>query len=157
MKSKFNVKEMPQLNLVYTTHTGEFNKIGAAYEKLFKWAGPRGLLNTPDLKTATVYHDDPSVTDIEKVRQSACITVEGKVKTEGEFGNLSVPGGKYAVGSFEIDPTEFGEAWSFVCRKLAEEGYQPTDGLPYELYHNDEKEHPEKKFIVDICVPVKPL
>ncbi len=157
MKSKFEIKEMSSLNLVYTSHVGNFDGIGAAYEKLMRWAGPRGLLSSPSMKTATVYHDDPTVTDIAKVRQSACITVEGDVKTEGEFGKLSVPGGKYVVGSFEINDQEFGKAWDSVCVWLAESGYQPGDGLPYELYHNDHMEHPERKFIVDICIPVKPL
>ena len=157
MKTKIEVKKMPSLNLVYTRHTGEFHLIGQAYEKLMKWAGPRGLLNEPDLKTVTVYHDDPGVTDIDKVRQSACITVSQKVKTEGEFGNMSIPEGKYCVGSFEISPAEFEDAWNSVCIWISENGYQPDDGYPYELYHNDHMEHPENKFIVDICVPVKPL
>ena len=33
-------------------------------------------------------HDDPSVTELSKVRQSACIIVGGDVKGEGEIGNL---------------------------------------------------------------------
>ncbi len=157
MNKKIEIKEMPAMNLVYCRHMGDYSKIGEAYGKLMKWAGPRGLLNSPDLKTVTVYHDDPNVTEIEKVRQSACITVDSPVKAEGEFGNLSVPAGRYVVGSFEIDETQFSQAWNEVCLWLSESGYQPDDKNPYELYHNDHKEHPEKKFIVDICIPVKPM
>jgi AraC family transcriptional regulator len=157
MKSKVEIKDMPDMNLVYCRHTGPFYLIGEAYGKLMKWAGPRGLLNSEDLKTVTVYHDDPKVTEIEKVRQSACIIVKEPVKTEGEFGNMSVPRGKYVVGSFEISPEEFEQAWNTTCIWLSESGYQPADGNPYELYHNNFEEHPEKKFIVDICIPVKPL
>jgi AraC family transcriptional regulator len=157
MKSKIAIKDMPEMKLVYTRHTGPFHLIGEAYGKLMKWAGPRGLLNNPNLKTMTIYHDNPDVTEIDKLRQSACITVDHEVKTEGEFGNLSVPAGKYVVGSFEISPMEFEEAWNTVCVWLSESGYQPADGNPYELYHNNHEEHPEKKFIVDICIPVKPM
>jgi len=42
-----------------------------------------------------------------------------------------------------------------MCRWVAQSGYQPADASPYELYHNNHEEHPEKKFIVDICIPVK--
>jgi AraC family transcriptional regulator len=157
MKADFAIKDMPAMDLVYCRHTGPFHLIGEAYAKLMKWAGPRGLIGGPDFKTVTVYHDDPAVTDIEKVRQSACITVEGPVKTEGEFGNLTVPAGKHVVGSFEISPLEFEQAWNSVCLWLSESGYQPADANPYELYHNDHEKHPEGKFIVDICIPVKPL
>lgn len=155
--SKIQIKDMPALNLVYTRHVGDFDQIGAAYEKLMRWAGPRGLLTNPEMKTVTVYHDDPKVTDLEKVRQSACITVEGEVKTEGEFGNMELPAAKCAVGHFEVTAQEFERAWDNMCVWLSESGYQPADGFPYELYHNDHMEHPERKFIVDICIPVKAM
>lgn len=153
----FEIKEMPELKLVYCRHQGAFDQIGNAYGTLMQWAGPRGLLSSPNMKTVTVYHDDPNVTDPQKVRQSACITVDSDVKTEGEIGNMTVPGGKYAVGRFEIDETGFEKAWNSACIWLSESGYQPDDRHPYELYHNNHEEHPERKFILDICMPVKPL
>lgn len=151
------IKEMPAMDLIYCRHVGAFDQIGNAYEKLMKWAGPRGLLHFPETKTLTVYHDDPSVTEIDKVRQSACITVNGEVKPEGEFGKMNIPCGKHAVGRFEIDPVGFEQAWKSMCLWLSESGYQPADANPYELYHNDHTQHPEGKFILDICIPVKPL
>ena len=157
MNKGIEIKDMPALNLVYCRHVGQFNQIAEAYGKLMQWAGPRGYLNNPNFKTVTVYHDDPGITEIEKVRQSACITVNEPVKTEGEFGNMTVSAGKYMVGRFEIDETQFKDAWDSVCRNLSESGYQPADENPYELYHNNHEEHPEKKFILDICIPVKPL
>ncbi len=157
MEAKIEVKEMPVMQMVYVRHTGQYNMIGQAYEKLFKWAGPRGLLNFPETKTATVYHDDPTVTDIENVRQSACITVSEPVKVEGEVGNLSTTASKYAVGRFEIGVMEFEVAWNTMCDWMADSGYQPGEGNPMELYHNNHEEHPEKKFILDICIPVKPI
>jgi AraC family transcriptional regulator len=157
MKKNIQIKEMPELNLVYTRHTGAFHLIGQAYEKLFMWAGPRGLLENPNLKTATVYHDDPNVTEMDKLRQSACITVEKEVKTEGEFGFMKIPAGKYAVGRYEITTEGFEQAWNEMCLWLSGSGFQPDDALPYELYHNNHLEHPENKFILDICIPVKPM
>ena len=158
MKNKnIEVKQMSALDLVYCRHVGQFDRISLAYDKLFRWAGPRGLLRFPETKTVTVYHDDPNITDIEKLRQSACITVNEEVKTEGEIGNMHLDGGKFIVGSFEISAMEFGDAWNAVCLWMAEKGYQPRDAYPYELYHNDHNEHPERKFILDICMPVKEL
>ncbi len=156
MNTKIEIKQMPELNLIYCRHMGAFNQIGQAYEKLFKWAAPRGLV-TAATKTVTVYHDDPAITTIDKVRQDASILVEGSVKVEGEIGKSTIPAGKYAVGHFEIKETEFEQAWNTICSWLTESGYQPTDSPTYEYYHNDYNEHPEHKFIVDICIPVKPL
>ncbi|MCB2195624.1 MAG: AraC family transcriptional regulator [Bacteroidetes bacterium] len=157
MKTNIEIKEMPALDLIYCRHKGQYDQIGKAYEKLFKWAGPRGLLNFPETKTATVYHDDPKVTDTDNVRQSACITVNKDVKPEGEFGKLHLPECKCAVGHFEIDVTEFEQAWNTMCLWVSESGYQPDDKNPYELYYADPEHHPENKFELDICIPVKPL
>lgn len=156
MDTKIEVKQMPELNLIYCRHMGAFDKIGQAYEKLFKWAGPRGLVNNTS-KTVTVYHDDPSITSVDKVRQDASLIVEQDVKVEGEIGKSTLKSGKYAVGRFEIKETEFEEAWNTMCSWLTESGYQPGDACSYELYHNDYNEHPEHRFVVDICIPVKPL
>lgn len=156
MDTKIEIRQMPELNLIYCRHTGAFNKIGQAYEKLFKWAIPRGLVN-PGTRTVTVYQDDPAVTSIDKVRQDASIIVDGNIKVDGEIGKLNIPSGKYAVGRFEIKETEFEEAWNTMCAWLTESGCQPADSPTYEYYHNDYSENPEHRFIVDICIPIKPL
>jgi len=161
METEVIVKEMPELQVIYCRHTGAFNQIGQAYGKLMQFAGPRGLLNSPNAKTLTVYHDDPSVTEIDKMRQSACLIVNSDVnsdvKVEGEIGKMTVPAGKYAVGHFEIVETQFELAWNTMCLWLTESGYEPGEGYNYELYYNDHTQHPERKFILDICIPLKRL
>jgi len=153
------VKEMPAMNVIYVRHTGEYKGIKDAYEKLFQWAGPRGLLQFPEARTLSVYHDDPAVTSIEKVRQSACLTVTEEVKVEGEIGKMTVPGGKYAVGHFDIVESEFEAAWNTMCLWFSESGYEPADDVCYEYYYNnaDTEKSPERRFVFDICMPVKPL
>jgi AraC family transcriptional regulator len=157
METEVIVKEMPELQVIYCRHTGAFNQIGKAYGKLMQFAGPRGLLSSPNVKTLTLYHDDPSVTEIDKVRQSACLIVNSDVKVEGEIGKMTVPAGKYAVGHFEIVETQFEQAWNTMCLWLTESGYEPGEGYNYELYYNNHTQHPERKFILDICIPLKRL
>ncbi len=157
MNAKIEIKMMPEIHLASMRHVGAFDQIGLVYGKLFQWAGPKGLLANPNLKTATVYHDDPSVTDIEKLRQSACITVENPIQAEGEILPYTLKEGKYAVGRFEITDQEFEKAWNSMCVWVEENGYEEEElnGNYYELYHNNHMEHPERKFILDICIPVK--
>lgn len=157
MKANIEVKEMPEMKAIYVRHIGAFNQIGEAYGKLFKWAYPRGFYTPNVSKSATVVHDDPSVTEIEKVRSSACIIIESDVKVDGEIGKLTIPAGKYAVGRFELGFADFEKAWNSMCNWFVESGYQQGDGCTYELYHNDYTTHLEQKHIVDICIPVKPL
>lgn len=157
MESNVEIKEMPEMKVVYCRQIGPFHLIGEAYGKLAQWAVPRGLYIPNVTKTVTVTHDDPSVTDLDKVRQSACILVSGEVKVEGEIGKMTIPGGRYVVGHFELGMDEFQKAWNTMCHWFTESGYQQGDGCTYELYHNDYTTHPERKHIVDICIPIKLL
>ena len=156
METKIVVKEMPDMQAIYCLHTGAFNEIYKAYGRLMQFAGPRGLIGK-DSHTVTVYHDDPSVTEISKVRQSACLVVDREVAVEGEIGKMTIQGGKFAVGHFEIDVTEFENAWNTMCVWFTESGYEPGEGNSYEYYYADPENHPEHKFVLDICIPVKSI
>ena len=46
---------------------------------------PRGLYIPNISLTATVTHDDPTVTEVEKIRQSAYLIVMKDIKVEGEI------------------------------------------------------------------------
>lgn len=155
---KVEVKNLDDMHVAYCSHVGSFSEIGNAFGRLIKWAGPRGILNDPNVKTIGLYHDDPSVTEQSKLRSSACIIVSKDTKVDGEVGKKTIIGGKYAMARFELGPTEFQQAWNQVMGEwLPSSGYVCDDKLPFEMYHGDLEEHPEGKFIVDICVPIKPM
>jgi AraC family transcriptional regulator len=155
---KVEVKVIKDFTVAYCRHVGRFDEIGLAFEKLMRWAGPRGLMEGENFKVLTLYHDDPKVTGVEKLQQSACISIDPNVKVEGEIGKMKIEGGKYAFARFEISEHEFTEAWTSLCACwLPESGYECDERRPFELFHNDYTKHPENKFILDICIPVKPL
>ena len=159
---KVEVKDMPEMHVAYVRHIGPYKGNEALFADLFNrlmsWAGPRNLLRFPETKIMAVYHDDPKVTEGDKLRTSACITVPEDTAVDGEIGKMTVPGGQFAVGNFELASDEFEEAWDVLMGSwLPESGFQPDDRLCYEITHNNPKEHPENKFVVDICIPIKPL
>ena len=160
--AKVEVSEMPELHVAHIQHVGPFKgdvKLFAGlFGKLMGWAGPKGLLSSPEIMVLSVYHDDPETTEEDKFRMSVCITVPADTEVEGEIGKMTVPGGMYAVGRFELDPDEYEAAWNMVYGEwLPKSRYQYDCRPSLEIYRNDPEEHPEKKQIVDICVPIKPL
>lgn len=162
LKANVEVKEMPEMHIAYLRHIGPYKGdqalFGRLFNKLMTWAGPRGLLTSPETKVLTIYHDNPEITDESRLRTDACITVPADTKVDGEIGKSTLPAGKYAIAHFELSPDQYQEAWNTVYGGwLPTSGYQPTDGPVYELYLNQPKDHPEGKHVVDICVPVKPL
>jgi len=165
MKENFlnvEVKEMEDMPVAYVRHVGPYKGDSLLFDgllnKLFKWAGPRGLIRFPESKVLAIYHDNPELTDEEKLRISVCITVPENTPVDGEIGKMTVPGGKYAIGHFILDVDQYQDAWnSMFADWLPESGYQPDDRPCFELCINDPNEHPENKHIIDIYIPVKPL
>lgn len=159
---KVEVKEMPEMHVAYVRHIGPYQGDAELFESLFdklmRWAGPRGLLRFPETQVVAVYHDDPKITEEQKLRTSACITIPKGTPVEGEIGAMDIPEGKFAVARFEITSDEFQDAWDMLYGGwMPESGFQPDDRPCYELHHNNPKEHPDNKHVLDICVPVRPL
>ncbi|MBU0528219.1 AraC family transcriptional regulator [bacterium] len=159
---KVEVKKLEDLTVAYVRHIGPYAGDSTLFDKLFgklfKWAGPRGLVNFPKTKMLSIYYDDPKITDESKLRMDVCISISEDTEVSGEIGKMTIAGGKYAVGRFEIKANEYGDAWNNMMGKwLPDSGYVPDDQPCFEMYQNDPKQHPQGLHIVDICIPVKPL
>ena len=152
MNAKIEVKEMPSLKLAYVSHVGAFHLIGNAFGKLMRWAIPKNLSNS---KTITVYHDDPNITEVSKVRQAAGIILTDAIETSGEIGTMCLENGRYVAGRFELSYTEFEKAWQGIFVWIYENGFETISKDCYQIHHNKPNQHPDKKSIVEICIPVK--
>lgn len=153
MDTNIELKELPEMKLAYISHVGH-DHLGLTFKRLLNWAGQKGLLNSPGFKMLNIYHDSFKITAADKVRMSACILLEKPVETGGEIGLKTIGKGKYVIGHFEIRTEEFGNTWTELYIWLNKNGYQTTEKNPFEIYHNDGNTHPEKKFKVDLCIPV---
>jgi AraC family transcriptional regulator len=156
------IKQLDDMYVAYVRHIGPYagdsELFAKLYEKLFSWAGPRGLAGQKDMKCLNIYHDNPEITDEKKLRVSVCMTVPEKTEVDGEIGKMKVEGGKYAVARFALAQDEFQSAWNYLFGDwLPNSGYQPDDRLCFEMCLNDPKDDPDGNFLVDICIPVKPL
>lgn len=153
------VKELPEMTVAYLRHIGPYKGDDKLFEKLWgklcSWAGPKGLLQNRDTQFLAIYHDDPKVTEDDKLRMSVCITVPPSTNVAGEIGKMTLDAGKYVIARFELDVNRFEEAWDWVYGEwFPASGYQPDDKPCFEIYPEEPK---DGKFLVDICVPVKPM
>jgi len=155
MNAKIEVKELPEVKLAGIMHIGKPDQINTAYERLFKWAFSKGLHNSPGFKALTLYHDHPGITGTAKLRQSACVTVDGPFSVDGEVLNLVIEKGWFVIGHFELKSSQFQKTWEDLCVWVIEHGYSFRDGDYFEVFHNDSKTHPQHKWIVDICIPIE--
>lgn len=155
MNAKTEVKVLGKLDLAYISHVGKMDLIGNAFNQLIRWAAPKGLMAQENLRMVTIYHDSPKITDPNHLRMSACIVLNSKTSVEDEVSLRTLDGGKCIVSRFEIAPHEFQQAWESSFVWMTERGYKKADKDPFEIYYNNYLDHPEKKFIIDLCIPVQ--
>ncbi len=159
LNKSVEVRELPKMTLAYIRHIGPYKGNEKLFEslwnRLFSWAGPRGLIGGPGFTALVVYHDDPNVTTEDKLRMSVSLTVPPDTKVDGEVGKMELEAARYVIARFEVGADEFQQAWEWVYGEwFPASGYQPDDKPCFEMYPEEPR---DGKFIVDICVPVKTL
>lgn len=155
------IESLPPLDVAYVRHTGRYQGMGEVFSDIFTrlmtWAHPRGLV-TEDSWVLAVYHDNPSVTDDDKLRVSACLSVPEETEPSGDVGRMTIDGGTCAVGHFELGETDYPQAWFALAGGwLPDSGYEPDDRYPFERFPIDGSAASTDRQVVDIWLPVRPL
>ena len=153
MNAKTDIKKVPRIDLGYISHKGKMEAIGSVYNRLVKWATPKGLINE-QTRMVTIYHDSPKITDPNNLRLSACIVLNDPIELDGEVNLEILSPTKCIVTRLEITPFEFQQAWEASFVFMIENGYKKSEVDPFEIYYNNAADHPENKFIVDLCIPI---
>ncbi len=156
-----NVEQMPDLEVAYVRYTGRYQGMGEVFTDLFnrlmKWAQPRGLVG-PNTWVLAAYHDNPSITEDDKLRVSACVSVPADTAASGDVGRMRLAGGTCAVGHFELGEMDYPEAWYALAGGwLPDSGYEPDDRHPFERFPVGATTASPEKEAVEIWLPVRPL
>jgi len=154
MNAKIEIREMPKMELAYITQIG-VEGIENAFERILRWARPKGLLAGEDSNITRIFHDSFKITDADKVRMSIGVILTSTIQTEGEVSLTTIERGKCIVGRYEIEPKDFEISWNGLFIWMNENGYKKAERNPFEIYRNNPDEHPEKKCIVDLCIPIE--
>ncbi len=154
INSNIEIVETQEMNLACITKIG-VNGIQQAFERLIRWATPKGLMKNNKAKMARIFHDSFKITAPEKVRMSIGLLTDEYFETAGEIHKTIIEKSKCIVGRFEIAPGGFEKAWSGLFIWMNENGFNKAEGNPFEIYHNDFREHPEGKVVVDMYIPIE--
>lgn len=151
-----HIREQPAFPVIYAANLEGYKmeKICAAWERLSKWAGVRGLIND-QTRAIGISFDDPAITPANRCRYYACLSVPHPVKTNQRIGYMEIGAGRYAVGRATclgneiplIYATLFGE-W------LPQSGFQPADMPPCEVYLRIPDTYPQGYFDIEVWIPI---
>jgi len=150
------IEERPALRLATLAHRGPYEGIGTAFDRLNVWGQARGLIG-PETRFIGIYHDEPEVVPVDKLRSEAGITVpSGFVVPEGEVRLVEVPAGRSAVLRFRGPYAELEAPYRFLYGTWLPGSGEEADEIPcLEEYLNDPKELPPSKWLTAIHLPLR--
>ncbi len=141
--------------VAFVRHVGPYDQCEPAWGKLCGWAGPAGLLG-PQTVMLGLCHDDPEVTQPERIRYDACLPVGPEVGPAGEVGIQEVAGGDYAKALHKGPFDQLKDTYAWVCGQWLPTKDREMRNLPsIEVYLNDPNETPAEELLVEIYVPLE--
>jgi AraC family transcriptional regulator len=154
---KPEIRTIPDMTVIFVRKTGDYGKSSQnAWETICKFAYSRKLVGK-DSKFIGISHDDPNITDSEKLRYDACITIDKPVNSEGEVGVQTIKGGKYAIFLHKGPYENFSETYKIIFAQwLPESNEKLRDEPCFELYLNrDPRRTKPENLRTEIYVPIE--
>jgi len=148
------IRTLPPLRLAGLRHTGPYMDIGPVFDRLFAWAGPRGLLG-PATRSFGIYYDDPAAVPAAKLRSDACIALEEALAESGEVKPIALAGGRHAV-ILHVGPyaeLEGAYRWLYATW-LPQSGMEAGDRPCFEEYLNDPRAVPPAALRTEVFLPL---
>lgn len=143
-------------------YAGEDQLFKSLYQRLISRMMERGLEVREPMKGLVLYHDDPSITEEEKLRVTVCMTLEDQQHRLEEFpqdsdmGILELAGGWYSCSSFKTHREGFLQAWDWVYNTWIPQSGWELDNRPcFEWGQGSPSRGEDPVFEYDICISIQ--
>ena len=149
------IRETPPIRVAVLPHHGDYQTIGATFQRLSTIAAGQGLFG-PDTRSFGIYYDDPSATVPDALRSDACLTVPDGWTPGGELQVREIRGGRYA-SVLHVGPyAELARPYKWLYGTwLAQNGEEAADAPCVEEYLNDARTVPPTELKTVIWLPLR--
>lgn len=153
---KVEIKHIDKMRVAFVRHVGPYDQVGKAWDHLCMYLGKAGYLGSGS-RFIGICYDDPDVTDPEKIRYDACITVDDSFEPEGDIAVQAIGGGEYAVTTHFGPYNKLGQTYSKLFSQWLLQSDRELRSEPcIEFYLNDPEGTDPEDLLTDICLPLKP-
>lgn len=151
------IKTIPNKKVAFIRVFGNYDKekIGKAWDKLFRFGKDKKLLN----KQTGLYgisYDNPEISDNENYEYNACISIENDFEPTGEIGIKEIKGGKFAVFAFKGDYSNFNLIYQLIFKEwLFKSNYELRNAELFDKYLNSLIDTEPDNLTTEIYLPIK--
>lgn len=157
MLKKPKICELNSKRAIYIRLNGAYSNLDfpGTFAKLWSYVKERKLFSA-GIEHIGIYHNDPKVTEVEKLRSDVCLVICKPAEPHGEIGVKDIAGGKYAIFSYHGPYSNLGVVYDTIFSKwLPESGEQLRDQPLFEKYVSDPARTEPAKLKTEIYVPLK--
>lgn len=150
------IKTIKAKKLIYAQALGAYNESSQkAWEQVCRYAKEKRLFGFRT-EFIGISFDDPTVTESEKLRYNACLTVSKEVKPEAEIGVMQIPEGKYAIFTHKGPYEELNSSYNYIFGQwMAENKIELRNEPCLENYLNTPEKTKPEKLVTEIMVPIE--
>jgi AraC family transcriptional regulator len=139
-------------------HLGDYQTIGASFERLMAWAAGRGLLEQP-MRSYAIYYDDPISKPKAELLSEACLALPESVDVtaiaQGDVKAMTIVGSRCATYLFKGPYSDLDRPYRWLYDTwLPASGEEVGNNPPYEEYLNDARTTSPAELLTRICIPL---
>ncbi len=137
LKMKAEIVDLDDVRVIAARGVGNFDVVAAdAWGRIMKFAYGNGLMKG-EVRRFGITHDDPNVTDLDKIRYDACLDLDVDISAQAGLKKMTIAGGKYAQFLHKGSYDELGNTYNYAFNKwLPDSGYQLRLVPCFDLYLN---------------------
>ena len=146
----------PEIRVAAIAHSGPYDTIGSAFDRLGAIAGPVGMFAVPEARMIAIYYDDPESTPAEALRSAAGVTSALASELPPALHEIRLPAGRWARAMHRGSYGGLGDAWQRLLGQwLPNSGLRMGSGECYELYLNHPGNAREEDLETLLYVPIE--
>ncbi|HBS88890.1 MAG: hypothetical protein A2W91_00885 [Bacteroidetes bacterium GWF2_38_335] len=156
-KLKPKVKDYKNKKAVYIQSFGDYSgpATGESWNKIFEFVKKNRLFHWKT-ECFGISLDNPDITETDKCRYMACVTVSKEVKPDGEVGVTNIEGGRFAVFRYRGPYSNLNLVYAAIIRRwLPQSGYDLREQPLMEKYLNNPAKTKPERLLTEIYVPVQ--
>lgn len=141
---------------IYVGLTGDYRNLNydEAWKKLWGQVKEQKLFSA-GIEHLGLSHDDPRVTDADKLRYDACLVIHKPAKPVGEIGVKNIAGGKFACFLYQGTYKHLDEVYDYIYYDwLIASGLELRSAPCFEKYISNPNQVEESKLKTEIYIPI---
>lgn len=149
--------ELEEKQIAYIRLAGDYSTLDycSVWGRLWGYVKENKLYSA-GIEHLAIFHDDPKVTESDKLRTDLCLVLHKEAIAKGDIGVKKIAGGKYLVFSYTGSYENLGMVYDTIYGKyLPESGYEILMEPGFEKYLNNPENTVPEKLKTEIYIPVK--